>query len=195
MTADENNTRSGFSDERKPTCFAKTKAASFEIDPEVASVFGDSDFNGFGELRRDRGDISDTDLDGLEAKEDEASSEDAEVPEANADDMEDEEEAQWTAHLIDVQVPDFLATSGVNVNFNDPNELDVFLHFIGVDLWDLIVNESNRYAQQKLGDKFVNAWRITCQELKAFIGVNMIMGIQKMPNYALFWSDDIYIGN
>ena len=23
----------------------------------------------------------------------------------------------------------------------------------------------------------------------------MIMGIQKMPNYALFWSDDIYIGN
>ena len=100
----------------------KTKVASFEIDPEVASFFGDSDFNGFGELRRDRGDISDTDLDGLEAKEDEADSEDAEVPEANADDMEDEEEAQWTAHLIDVQVPDFLATSGVNVNLNDPNE-------------------------------------------------------------------------
>ena len=94
LTADENNTRSGFSNERKPTRFAKTKAASFDIDPEVASFFGDSDFNGFGELRRDRGDISDTDLDGLEAKEDEADSEDAEVPEANADDMEDEEEAQ-----------------------------------------------------------------------------------------------------
>lgn len=58
-------------------------------------------------------------------------------------DMEDEEEAQWTAHLMDVQVLDFLATSGVNVNLNDPNKLDVFLHFIGVDLWDLIVNESN----------------------------------------------------
>lgn len=58
-------------------------------------------------------------------------------------DMEDEEEAQWTANLMDVQVPDFLATGGVNVNLNDPNELDVFLHFIGVDLWDLIVNESN----------------------------------------------------
>ena len=139
------------------TRFAKTNAGAFEIDPEVASLFGDSDFNGFGELRRDRGDISDTDLDGLEAKEDEAGSEDAEVPEANADDMEDEEEAQWTAHLIDVQVPDFLATSGVKVNLNDPYELDVSLHFIGVDLWDLIVNESNRYAPQKLGDKFLNA--------------------------------------
>ena len=157
LTADENNTRLGFSDERKPTRFVKTKAASFKIDPEVASCFGDSDFNGFRELKRDRGDISDTDLDGLEAEEDEAGSKDAEVPEANADDMEDEEEAQRTAHLIDVQVPDFLATSGVNVNLNDPNELDMFLHFIGDDLWDLIVNESNRYAQQKLGDKFVNA--------------------------------------
>ena len=130
-------------------------AASFEIDPKVASIFGDSEsedsFNGFWEISRDRGDISDIDLDDLEAEEDEAGSEDAEVPEDHADDMEDEEEAQWTAHLIDVQVPDFLATSGVNVNLNDPNELDVFLHFIGDDLWDLIVNESNRYAQQKLG--------------------------------------------
>ena len=70
--------------------------------------------------------------------------------------MEDDEEAWWTAHLIDVQVPDFLATSGVNEILNDPNELYVFLHFIGNDLWDLIVHESNRYAQQKLGDKFVN---------------------------------------
>ena len=155
LTADENNTRSGFSNERMPTLSAKTMAASFEIDPKVASIFGDSEsedsFNGFGEISRDRGDISDIDLDDLEAEEDEAGSEDAEVPEDHADDMEDEEEAQWTAHLIDVQVPDFLATSGVNVNLNDPNELDVFLHFIGDDLWDLIVNESNRYAQQKLG--------------------------------------------
>ena len=160
LTPDENHTRSGFSDERKLTCFAKTMAASFEIDPEVASLFGDTEseesFNGFGELSRDRGDISDIDLDDLEGEEDETGSEDAEVPEANADDMEDEEEAWWTAHLIDVEVPDFLATSGVNVNLNDPNELDVFWHFIGDDLWDLIVNESNRYAQQKLGDKFVN---------------------------------------
>ena len=110
------------------------------------SIFGDSEsedsFNGFGEISTDRGDISDIDLDDLEAKEDGAGSED-EVPEDRADDMEDEEEARWTAHVIDVQVPDFLATSGVNVNLNDPNEFDVFLHFIGDDLWDLIVNESN----------------------------------------------------
>ena len=87
--------RSGFSDECKPTRFVKTTVASFEIDHEVASIFGDSEseesFNGFEELSRDRGDISDTDLDGREAEEDEAGSEDAEVPEANADDKEDEE--------------------------------------------------------------------------------------------------------
>ena len=76
LTADENNTGSGFSDERMPTSFAKTMVASFEIDPEVASIFGDTEsedsFNGFGEISRDRGDISDIDLDDLEAEEDEA---------------------------------------------------------------------------------------------------------------------------
>ena len=42
-----------FSDERKPTRFAKTMAAASEIDSEVALIFGDSEsednFNGFGE--------------------------------------------------------------------------------------------------------------------------------------------------
>ena len=40
LSADENNTRSGFSDEQKPTRFAKTKAASFAIDPETHHFLG-----------------------------------------------------------------------------------------------------------------------------------------------------------
>ena len=58
------------------------------------------------------------------------------------------------------------------------------------DLWDIIVEESNRYVQQKLGDRFANFHRITCVELKAFIGINIITGIMRLPNYALFWSTD-----
>ena len=59
--------------------------------------------------------------------------------------MEDEED-QWTAHLIDVEVPDFQATSGVNVKVNNPTELDGSLYFAGDDLSDNC-NESNRYLQ------------------------------------------------
>lgn len=62
-------------------------------------------------------------------------------------------------------------------------------------MWDIIVEESNRYAQQKLGDRFANFHRITRVELKAFIGINVIMGIMRLPNYALFWSTDDFFGN
>ena len=62
-------------------------------------------------------------------------------------------------------------------------------------MWDRVVEESNRYAQQKLGDRFANFHQITRAELKAFIGINLIMGINRLPNYALFWSNDDFFGN
>ena len=62
-------------------------------------------------------------------------------------------------------------------------------------MWNIIVEESNRYAQQRLGDRFANFRRITREELKAFFGINIIMGIVRLPNYALFWSNDDFFGN
>ena len=112
------------------------------------------------------------------------------------DDTDDEEEeARWTDQLIDIQVPDFLAATGINLVLNNPNELDVFLSFIGDDLWDKMIMESNRYARQQLGDRFANFRVITRAELKAFIGINIIMGIVRLPNYALYWSNDEFFGN
>ena len=73
--------------------------------------------------------------------------------------------------------------------------MSFLLNFLGDDLWDMVVEESNRYAQQKLGDRFGNFRQITCAELKAFIGINLIMGINRLPNYALFWSNDDFFGN
>ena len=174
-------------------------AACNDIDSEVASLFGDSgdeeSFDGFGEGGRDDSNNSDIDLDGLEAEEDDAGPQVPEVPQPGDDTDDEEEEAQWTPHLTDIRVPPFLAASGLNLDLNNPNELDIFLNFIGDDLWDIIVEESNRYAQQKLGDRFANFHRITRVELKAFIGINIIMGIMRLPNYALFWSTDDFFGN
>ena len=46
-----------------------------------------------------------------------------------------------------------------------------------------------------LGDQFASFHQITRAELKAFIGINLIMGINRLPNYALFWSNDDIFGN
>lgn len=51
-----------------------------------------------------------------------------------------------------------------------------------------MVEESNRYAHQKLGDLFESS--IMQAEMKAILGIIIIMGIVMLPNYALFWSAD-----
>ena len=156
-------------------------ANAFEIDLDVASVFENSgdeeNFDGFGE----RGFSSDNDLDldfeGLDAEEDAAGTEEAQVPQPSHYTDDEEEEARWMAHLTDVQVPLFVAVSGVNIALDNPSELDVFFNFLGDDLWDRVVEESNHYAQQKLGDQFANFHQIVRAELKAFIEINLSITI------------------
>ena len=92
------------------------------------------------------------------------------------------------------QIP-FVAASGPNITLDNPSELDVFFNSLGDDLWDRVVQESNRYTQQKLGNRFASFHQITRAELKAFIGINLIMGINRLQNYALFWSNDDFFGN
>lgn len=163
-------------------------ADEIQLEPGVAALFEDSgdegSFDGFDDQDRDRLNLSndsDLDLDGLEAEDDDTDAE--------------EEEARWTDQLDDIQVPQFHASTGINVVLNNPNELDAFLAFIGNDLWDKIVEESNRYAHQQLGDRFESFRAITRAEMKAFIGIIIIMGIVKLPQYAFFWSTDEFLGN
>ena len=36
---------------------------------------------------------------------------------------------------------------------------------------------------------------VTRAEIKAFMGINIIMGIVKLPQVSLYWSSDDYFGN
>lgn len=142
-------------------------------------------FDAFGEDKDD----SDIDLDGLEVEDDDT---DLQEPHPGGEEKIDYEKTGWTSQLTDIRIPEFVAASGINVDLKDnPNELDVFLRCLGDDLWDLIVQESNRLAKQKQGDRFGKFRSITREELKAFVGINIIMGI----TYHLFWSTDDFFGN
>ena len=58
------------------------------------------------------------------------------------------------------------------------------------ELLEISVTETNGYATQK-GRNF----ETTDDELKAFLGVNVIMGIKKLPSLEDYWSTDKCIGN
>ena len=109
------------------------------------------------------------DFEGVDAEQEAPDPQEAQVSQPSHD-TDNNEEARWTAHLSDVQVPPFVAASGPN---------------IGDNLWDRVVEENNRYAQQKLGNRFACFHQIMCAKLKVFIGMNLIMGINRFPNYAL----------
>ena len=69
---------------------------------------------------------------------------------------------------------------------------DVFEKVMQLDkLVTLIVTETNRYAQQNRR----NSLRINAAEMKAFLGMNYIMGVNKLPTIHDYWESDDYVGN
>lgn len=166
--------------------------ASDDEHEEIPELFEDSEdegsFCGFSKRGGDNDD-SDLDLDGLSGEED--------VGNQASDDTEvEEEEARWTDQLDDIQVPEFVEATGLSFVLDTPNELTFFLAFIGDDLWDLMVAETNRYAHQKLAnnpERLARYREVSRAELKAFIAINIIMGIFKLPTYFYICQPTIFL--
>ena len=73
---------------------------------------------------------------------------------------------------------------------------EVNLHVVTSDnqtknkLQELIVQQSNFYAHQNRRN-----FAVTKEELKAFLGINFVMAICKLPTVAEYWRVDNLIGN
>ena len=58
------------------------------------------------------------------------------------------------------------------------------------ELLELIVEQTNLYAHQNRGN-----FPVTKEELKAFLEINFVMTISKLPTIAEYWGVDNQIGN
>ena len=62
------------------------------------------------------------------------------------------------------------------------------------DMWDLIVNETNRYHDQQVTtepNKHKGKWSpVTREEMEAFLGITILMGIVKLPRLEMYWSNN-----
>ena len=68
---------------------------------------------------------------------------------------------------------------------------DVFQLVFDRDLQAQIVEESNRYAKQVMGEESYQRWSpITLEEIRAFLGFNILMGIVHLPAIDDYWSRD-----
>ncbi|KAG1927364.1 piggyBac transposable element-derived protein 4-like [Pimephales promelas] len=71
----------------------------------------------------------------------------------------------------------------------DATPLDVFSSIFTDELWDMLVTETNRYAEQTRGQTPTNSkWKpVSKTEMKTFVGLCLAFGILKLPARRDFW--------
>lgn len=93
---------------------------------------------------------------------------------------------EWLTSPSPITVESFTGTSGPAVSISsDPMEL--FSLFFDDNVIALIVRETNRYASQCRGNE---QWKTNPAEIRAYLGFNVLMGINHLPEIRDYWSRD-----
>ena len=121
----------------------------------------------------------------------ESSSEDS-SEESEEEDNEVESDEDWSREVgrrVDI---DFSGEPGINVSKRNLKScLDYFELFFTQEVWQLLVSQTNLYAEQKRGPADSSVWYpVTESEMKAWISLYLNMGLVTKPNLNCYWSTD-----
>ncbi|XP_066581313.1 piggyBac transposable element-derived protein 4-like [Prorops nasuta] len=134
--------------------------------------------------------LADSDIDENEYNLIDVENEYVEEDESENDLDEDEQEYSgnetWTKKGKERTGGPFTADFGPNIPDNVKSPLEIFSCLVSEDILDIIVQQTNIYIQNNKP----NATLITKDELRIFIGINIMMGIKKLPSYRDYWSSD-----
>ena len=99
----------------------------------------------------------------------------------------------WVTQTSPVDVRPFTQPTGLAVNVpNDPADpADLFALFFTPEIVHSIVEETNRYAAQCLAAAGKSTtWTTDEQEIRAYFGFYILMGMVKEPKIRDYWSND-----
>ena len=96
----------------------------------------------------------------------------------------------WSSNLQPVSIKPFVSSVGPTVTIpNSP--LEVFELFFTTPFIDNIVEQSNLYAKEVMGDIKYESWtKITVEEIKAYFGFMLLMGMVPLPSLEDYWKKD-----
>ena len=80
----------------------------------------------------------------------------------------------------------FIQSGPINISSQSPFSYELFQLFFTKDIIDLFTKETNRYVIQSSK----NSITFTSAQIKAYIGILLLMGIHKMNNVEDHWSRD-----
>lgn len=104
--------------------------------------------------------------------------------------LDDDEDGEivWSRDPAPVNVTPFTSRSGVA---EDRTAKDFFRLFLSDELFNMIVEETNRYVRQCIAQKPDPKWCDTShKEMEAFFGLHVLFGYHKLPDTPFFWSKD-----
>ncbi|CAB3242136.1 unnamed protein product [Arctia plantaginis] len=91
------------------------------------------------------------------------------------------------------QIPQFISKFSPKMLYSHKSQpLDYFSNLFPDEIINMIVTETNRYASQKDCRNFQPT---TSAEIKAFLGVMIMMGLHPLPDFELYWSSDPFYNN
>ena len=72
---------------------------------------------------------------------------------------------------------------------SDVTAIELFSRFFTAEVWDLLVQETNRYASENVSHTpHARPWEdATVLEMKAFVGILILMGVVKLPRLEMYW--------
>ncbi|XP_039613914.1 piggyBac transposable element-derived protein 4-like [Polypterus senegalus] len=122
-------------------------------------------------------------------------------PDLQTDDGDDDCSAPtfWGEPGQPISIEEFTSSCGPRLALpEEADARDYFRLLFPDSLFEHIVLQTNSYAlyrQRKNGKSDPN-WRATdIREMQAYIGLNILMGINQLPDYGMYWATDIFIGN
>jgi hypothetical protein len=127
----------------------------------------------------------------LESDVDEESPDEPSPPVINSSSEEEEEEkgttVGWMTQISEVAVPPFEAPAGKqHAARHAQSPLDFLQLFLPPEFMQQLADNTNAYAQQRGAER---GWRTTPAELYAFLGVHIYMGICRLPQWHMYWSE------
>ena len=98
----------------------------------------------------------------------------------------------WTTNLKKPVFKDFYPQEPTGSTFAVPDSpSEIFIMFYTSELLDLVTVETNKYAKQIMTpQKFLKFTPISKLDIEAFMGFNILMGINSLPSLAMYWGND-----
>lgn len=98
-----------------------------------------------------------------------------------------------------ISIEPFSAVSGPQHSLGDDADTRDYFRLLFPDsFFEHMVEQTNSYAlyRQRRSGKSDPHWHPTdLREMKAYIGLNILMGINQLPDADMYWASDIFIGN